>query len=220
MVPCQCLALFLLRLLLYTYFIPWQKYDCYETCLCKLVTYQPANLFAFCVSLQTGCLFENELCSPYEICVNGKMPNAQKHTDFKSFYLNQITCIQVYSNSPAIFLLILPINSQTHIRITNLHSHLTIYICNQKLVRDHLFSALINKINTRTDRDVTEHIMTDIMFALDYISWKHITDNRGNSVNITLMPFNKRYMLRQHSLVRRVYLSWAQCKLLLKLCSN
>lgn len=127
--------------------------------------------------------------------------------------------LHVYRYIPTLrlfFLLILPINSQTHIRITNLHSHLTIYICNQKLVRDHLFSALINKINTRTDRDVTEHIMTDIMFALDYISWKHITDNRGNSVNITLMPFNKRYMLRQHSLVRRVYLSWAQCKLLLK----
>lgn len=33
------------------------------------------NLLSSCclyLSLLTGCLFENELCSPYEICVNGK----------------------------------------------------------------------------------------------------------------------------------------------------
>lgn len=30
-----------------------------------------------CVSLPTGCLFETELCSSYEICVNGKISSNQ-----------------------------------------------------------------------------------------------------------------------------------------------
>lgn len=40
---------------------------------CQFEPADPCVSCVSCVSLLTGCLFESELCSPYEICVNGKM---------------------------------------------------------------------------------------------------------------------------------------------------